>query len=970
MKYAEQADVRGEGDDQQPLSQAGAARAMDPRGEDLVEHDRAAEQEDEAPVPPAVEDEARGDDERPPERARAASSARRAAGRARRRARTSSSGRAPGSVEPSAASFRLRRPAVASPRGGLPGVRRGEPRGSAVLRLVRRAARRGARAARAAEDGHGAPVRRDRLDRARRAARPGEPARAPSPATSRRRKAVIERHGGTVEKFIGDAVLAVFGVPVVHEDDALRAVRAAAGIREAIALLNEELARDYGTTLDAADRRQHGRGRHRDGRAPRHRRRRRRRRPARAGGAAGRDPARRGDGAARARLGRGRSRSSTSRRRARREPLPALPPARGLGARRRSARTTRRSWAGSASGACSRGAWERARAERAATSSPSSARPASASHGLRRSSCPSSATTRASCAGRCLSYGEGITYWPVVEILKQLLGATAVGDARRARPRRGRRGLAARPARRRPSSRPRRSSSPGRCGSCSRPSPRRRPLVVVLDDLQWAEPTLLDLVEHVADLSRDAPILLLCLARPGPARPAARLGRRQAERDHGAARAAPGGRCERLIDALLEGAPLDGDVRARILAAADGNPLFVEEMLALIRERGDGEVDVPPSIQALLAARLDQLDPSERDVLERGSVEGKVFHRGAVQALAPDEPRSRTRLVALVRKELVRPDRTQLPGDDAYRFRHLLIRDAAYEALPKSDARRAARALRRLARSSDGADLVELDEILGYHLEQAYRYRAELGPADDRADRLADRARRRLIAAARREQRARRRRRAHELARAGRRALTARRGVGVGCDSSSLQHARARATTKARPSWRKQVRADAEAAGDGAWSCSPGWPSRSGRCGPVSKVRPLRWSASPTKRSRSSNATAITRRSSTRGNRRRTSRSSTVSTKPSCVEPTGTRPRAAGGPSRFGALLPRQHRHGALLRADAGREAISWYDEHRWLEPVGPDPRSSLPRCSHCSAVSTRLAPRPSAPASGSWNWG
>ena len=98
----------------------------------------------------------------------------------------------------------------------------------------------------------------------------------------------------------------------------------------------------------------------------------------------------------------------------------------------------------------------------------------------------------------------------------------------------------------------------------------------------------------------------------------------------------------------------------------------------------DAEVEVPPTLKALLAARLDQLDEAERRVLERGSVEGEIFHRGAVQALAPEETQVTTRLAALVRRQLVRPDRAQLAGDDGYRFRHLLIRDAAYDALPKA----------------------------------------------------------------------------------------------------------------------------------------------------------------------------------------------------------------------------------------------------------------------------------------------
>src|SRR5205807_113708 len=181
------------------------------------------------------------------------------------------------------------------------------------------------------------------------------------------------------------------------------------------------------------------------------------------------------------------------------------------------------------------------------------------------------------------------------------------------------------------------------------------------------------------------------------------------------------------------------ELRERLLQVAEGNPLFLEEMLALVRDSGSSEVDVPPTIQALLAARLDQLDPAERSVLERGSVEGRTFHRGAVAALADGDGSVDQRLVALVRKELVRPDRAQLQGDDAYRFRHLLIRDAAYDALPKATR---ADLHERFARwiEHHGSELVELDEILGYHLEQACVYRRELGLEVD--EKLRDDARR------------------------------------------------------------------------------------------------------------------------------------------------------------------------------------------------------------------------------------
>src|SRR5262249_5851393 len=152
---------------------------------------------------------------------------------------------------------------------------------------------------------------------------------------------------------------------------------------------------------------------------------------------------------------------------------------------------------------------------------------------------------------------------------------------------------------------------------------------------------------------------------------------------------------------------------------------------------------------ALLAARIDQLDPAERGVLERGAVEGRTFHQRAVQALAPDEPQLLARLTALVRKELIRPDRPRIPGDEAFRFRHLLIRDAAYEGLPKATR---AELHERFAiwLEEHGAGLVELDELLGYHLEQGYRYRSELGPLDDAARTTGMRAREHLAAAGRR----------------------------------------------------------------------------------------------------------------------------------------------------------------------------------------------------------------------------
>lgn len=162
---------------------------------------------------------------------------------------------------------------------------------------------------------------------------------------------------------------------------------------------------------------------------------------------------------------------------------------------------------------------------------------------------------------------------------------------------------------------------------------------------------------------------------------------------------------------------MDAQLQERVQATAAGNPLFVEETLALIGESVGRDLAVPPTIQALLAARLDRLRTEERTVLECGSVEGQAFHRGTVQVMAPQERDVSGRLMTLVRQDLLRPDRAVLPGEEAFRFRHLLIRDAAYETLSKADR---AQLHERFARWLEmrGTGLVELDEIVGYHLQQ------------------------------------------------------------------------------------------------------------------------------------------------------------------------------------------------------------------------------------------------------------
>lgn len=166
----------------------------------------------------------------------------------------------------------------------------------------------------------------------------------------------------------------------------------------------------------------------------------------------------------------------------------------------------------------------------------------------------------------------------------------------------------------------------------------------------------------------------------------------------------------------------------------------------MVREHGDGDVSVPPTIHALLQARIDSLDGDVRVVMERGAVEGEVFHRGSVAELSPDPVRSEvgSHLATLIRKELIRATPPAFPEDEGFRFRHLLIRDAAYESLPKATR---AQLHERFAEWLEQHELVERDEIVGYHLEQAHRYRSELDASDPARERLARRASSHLAAA-------------------------------------------------------------------------------------------------------------------------------------------------------------------------------------------------------------------------------
>jgi class 3 adenylate cyclase/tetratricopeptide (TPR) repeat protein len=531
-----------------------------------------------------------------------------------------------------------------------------------------------------------------------------------------RMKSIVERHGGVVEKFIGDAVMAVFGLPAVHEDDAVRALRAAAEMQLALPELGIEgrLGVCSGEVVTGTEERL-------------------------ATGDAVNVAARLQQAAQPGETLLGETTLRLARDavevepvealslKGKREPVPAwrLVAVSTAAAERRfdSVLVGRERELGALTEA-----WERARA---GPGCELLTLVGAAGVGKSRLVAEFLAAADATVVrGRCLSYGEGISYWPVVEVLSQL-------EAQRSRleldP------LAADAL----------AALLGHGGTSSTDEiawafrklleavAAEAPLVAVFDDIQWGEDVFLDLLEHVAFLSTGAPILLLCMGRPEL------LDRRSGW--GGVTRLQPlsAEEAELLMEARISGREVDAQVRERILRAAGGNPLFVEEMAAMVQASGNGEVEVPPTLQALLTARLDQLDRPERSVLERGAVEGEVFHHGVVQALTPEEPRLTPQLTALVRKELIRPERPLFAGEDAFRFRHLLMRDAAYEALPKAER---AELHEQFADwlAEHGGELVELDELLGYHLEQAYRYRQELGQPDAHARGLAARAGERL----------------------------------------------------------------------------------------------------------------------------------------------------------------------------------------------------------------------------------
>lgn len=559
---------------------------------------------------------------------------------------------------------------------------------------------------------------------------------------------IVTRHGGTVETFAGDVVMAVFGIPAAHEDDAVRALRAAIEVRRALVVLNDELDAQWKVRLSPRFGLDTGEVVTGDaapsqalisGEAV----------PVASGLQRAAEPGEILLSEATCRLTGGAIRAESAN---------LLT---GTGSRKAAAWRLLEVRAGASAisrrfdtpfvGRARELAQLRSAYERTCGEKSPCLFTVFGEAGIGKSRLAAEARIELLAearvlVGRCQPYGEGITFAALREIVRQALGgepAHALGlllagepDGARAAGAVGRLlGLT-------PAGTTLEEGFWGVRRLCEQLA-RPRPLVLVFEDVHWAETTMLDLIEYIAENAREAPILLLCLARHEllDQRPQWGGGKLNATTVTLEPLTEP--ESGMLAGWLIRDLGAAEATRARVVQAAEGNPLFVEQLVAMLADGqwDGGELQLPGSVEALLAARLDLLGPAERVTLECASALGDRFPVAALAQLAPPDLRTLLprHLEALVRKELLRPAR--LAGGDGYRFRHILVREAAYRRLPKNE-----RADLHERYASWLESLPDLNmsggraELLGYHLERAHAYRLQLGPRDPRIPLLAKRA--------------------------------------------------------------------------------------------------------------------------------------------------------------------------------------------------------------------------------------
>ncbi len=587
--------------------------------------------------------------------------------------------------------------------------------------------------------------------------------------------AEIRRHGGKIEKYIGDAIMAVFGLPRAREDDALRAVRAAIGMKTALNGLNELLSARFGVKLA-----------NRTG--------------VNTGEVVAID-----DPSADQKLATGDAVNVTARleqaapaneiyigevtyRLVRDaveaeavEPLTLKGKSQPVAAYRL---TSVHGHDGNARRhdtpivgrddelATLHAAWDAAHAERRAHMVTVIGDAGIGKSRLVRELMDRVGSEAHIVCGRCLAYGEGITFWPLREMVfsaaeiqrddtpdlarEKLLACT--GDAEIADRMASAAGLSV-------TSFPLHEIYWG-ARRFLQVLASQRPVLALFDDIHWAEPAFLDLLENLRETIEGSPVLLLATARRDLLEERPHWGE-HARATRLVLRPLADTAAAQVVTNLLGASGLPSTLLKRIVAAAEGNPLYVEQMLSMLIDTGavrregqswvsvhtNADIAVPPTIQALLEARLDNLQRSERAAAEPAAVIGMEFPPPAVESLSPPplRPGTEAQLTALARKHFIRP-MTSIDSELRYRFDHHLVRDTVYNGLLK---RARATLHTEFVRWADQDNAHsergrEFEEILGYHLEQAYRYLAELGPIDDAGVALGRDAALRLSSAGRR----------------------------------------------------------------------------------------------------------------------------------------------------------------------------------------------------------------------------